>query len=315
MCKISVIIPVYNTQEFVESAIRSIQTQSLRDIEIIVINDGSTDNSLNILETLRANDPRLKLFSQQNSGQAIARNKGLSEAKGTYIYFMDSDDILESDALELCYNYAETEQLDLVFFDAESFSEAGIDSTGYTYDRCGMLTKKVYTGPEIFGELMLKDQFRVAPWLQIIRKKFLDEINLTYEKVTHEDELFSTLLFIQARRVGFINRKFFHRRLRSNSVMTTPFSLKNMDAYFYITDKLLLFAGKYPTESTEKTLLNIRAKNVIQGALFRARSFPFRERVEIFRKCLNKYNNLIETSRYVAFLFPQLSKLRSDRYE
>lgn len=310
MCKISVIIPVYNTQEFVESAIRSIQTQSLRDIEIIVINDGSTDNSLNILETLRANDPRLKLFSQQNSGQAIARNKGLSEAKGTYIYFMDSDDILESDALELCYNYAETEQLDLVFFDAESFSEAGIDSTGYTYDRCGMLTKKVYTGPEIFGELMLKDQFRVAPWLQIIRKKFLDEINLTYEKVTHEDELFSTLLFIQARRVGFINRKFFHRRLRSNSVVTTPFSSKNVEAYFYITDKLLSFSERYPAGSAERRLLTLRAKNVIQASLFKARSFSLKRRTAIFRKCIHKYPGLVGKDRYLLFLIPLLSKIK-----
>lgn len=310
MCKISVIIPVYNTQEFVESAVRSIQEQSLKDIEVIIINDGSTDNSLNILRRLESEDSRIRLFSQPNSGQATGRNNGMKEASGKYIYFMDSDDLLESDALELCYDYAEKEHLDLVFFDAESFSEAGIDPKAYEYERCPDLPDKVYTGPEIFDLLMTKDKFRVAPWLQIIRRDFLLRIRLSYEKVTHEDELFTTLLFIQARRVGFINRKFFHRRLRSNSVVTTPFSAKNMDAYIYITDQIIRFALKYPKNAHERKLLLERAKNVIQGALFKARTFPVSKRIEIFGKCLNKYNNLIETSRYVAFLVPQISKIK-----
>lgn len=310
MCNVSVIIPVYNTQDFVEAAIRSIMNQTLSDIEIIIINDSSTDNSLKILERLKKEDPRIRLFSQTNSGQAVGRNKGLSEATGKYVYFMDSDDLLDADALQLCYSSAEKDQLDLVFFDAESFSESGIDSRGYTYDRCGKLEDKIYSGPEIFAELLATDQFRVAPWLQVIRKQFLTDIHLVYEKVTHEDELFTTLLFIQAKRVGFINRKFFHRRLRSNSVVTTPFSSKNMEAYYYIADKIISFAGRYQVEAPECRLLKTRAKNVIQASLFKARTFPFGKRLKIFRYCTGKYPGLVDADRYLAFLFPQLTKIK-----
>ena len=103
MCipKVSVIIPVYNTEKYVRQAVVSICRQTLKDLEIIIVNDGSTDGSMTILEELAAQDERIKLFSQENQGQSTARNRGLHHAIGEYIYFMDSDDLLESDTFEL----------------------------------------------------------------------------------------------------------------------------------------------------------------------------------------------------------------------
>ena len=92
--KISVIIPVYNTSNYLRDAFNSILTQSLHDIEIIAINDGSTDNSLDVLRELQKIDSPIKIFTQENLGVSIARNKGIELATGKYIYFFDSDDIL-----------------------------------------------------------------------------------------------------------------------------------------------------------------------------------------------------------------------------
>lgn len=97
---VSIIIPVYNTEEFVEEAVRSIMNQTLQDIEIIIINDGSTDNSLSIIRKLANEDDRIQIYSRENKGLSATRNQGIYLAKGKYLYFMDSDDYLEPDALE-----------------------------------------------------------------------------------------------------------------------------------------------------------------------------------------------------------------------
>src|SRR5574344_575286 len=105
MCipKVSVIIPVYNTEKYVRQAVESIRRQTLKDIELIIVNDGSTDGSMTILEELAAQDERIKLFSQENQGLSVTRNIGLSHSTGEYVYFMDSDDLLVSDTLLKCY--------------------------------------------------------------------------------------------------------------------------------------------------------------------------------------------------------------------
>ena len=121
--KVSVIIPVYNTELYVRQTIQSILGQTLYDIEIITVNDGSTDNSLSILSELAKQDNRIKIFTHSNQGLSVSRNVGIEKASGEFIYFMDSDDLLDHDTLEICYQKCTSEQLDFVFFDAESFCE------------------------------------------------------------------------------------------------------------------------------------------------------------------------------------------------
>ena len=97
--KVSVIIPVYNTEAYVEQTLRSIMGQTLRDIELIVVNDGSTDGSLSVLERIATGDDRIRLYTQPNKGLSQTRNAGIARARGEFIYFMDSDDLLERTAL------------------------------------------------------------------------------------------------------------------------------------------------------------------------------------------------------------------------
>ena len=116
MVKISVIVPVYNCEDYLEESIRSILNQSFNDIEIICVDDGSTDDSLNILKELSKQDTRLKVYTQENQGASVARNNALEKASGDYIYFFDADDYAVEDCLEKVYSNAVNNDSDMVIF-------------------------------------------------------------------------------------------------------------------------------------------------------------------------------------------------------
>lgn len=113
MSKISIIVPVYNTETFLEKCLTSLINQTLSDIEIICINDGSTDNSLAILEKYAKEDSRIKIITQENSGQSVARNNGIKNATGEYIGFIDSDDYIDINFYEKLYNAAKNNDADI----------------------------------------------------------------------------------------------------------------------------------------------------------------------------------------------------------
>ena len=144
--KVSVIIPVYNTEAYVEQTLRSIMGQTLRDIELIVVNDGSTDGSLSVLERIATGDDRIRLYTQPNKGLSQTRNAGIARARGEFIYFMDSDDLLEPDALERCYERCQSDRLDFVFFDAESFGTTASDAAWFDYRRAKYFGTEVCDG-------------------------------------------------------------------------------------------------------------------------------------------------------------------------
>ena len=154
MVKVSVIIPVFNVEKYLKECIESISNQSLKDIEIICIDDGSTDNSLNILNEYADNDSRFKIILQDNLGPGAARNEGISIAEGKYIYFMDSDDILELNALEDLYHLSEDKKTDFIFFKIINFDdETGQKTNRYYYDMPYSITNSFKEGYLDFLEM------------------------------------------------------------------------------------------------------------------------------------------------------------------
>ena len=126
MVKVSVILPVYNVARYLDDTFTSLLNQTLQEMEIIAVNDGSTDNSEEIIKKYAQKDQRIKVFSQKNQGQSVARNLALQHATGEYIYMMDSDDVLANlDALRVCYEYAEQNKADFIFFDGDILQEPG----------------------------------------------------------------------------------------------------------------------------------------------------------------------------------------------
>lgn len=273
--KVSVVIPVYNTEKYVREAIESIIHQSLKELEIIIINDGSTDGSPEILKEISNTDHRIQVYTQTNQGQSTARNFGISHARGKYIYFMDSDDLLEEDALEACYLKCEEMQLDFVFFDAQSFYENNIkNAPSLNYRRTGKLEEKVYNGSEALKLQLQNKEYTPSPCLNLIRKGFLEKIYLQfYPGIVHEDQLFTTLLYLQATRTACIKRTFFQRRMRQNSIMTCQFAYRNIEGYLVVTQEMLKFK-KQTAKNEEKEIIDLYLSQMLNAVMWASTFTP-----------------------------------------
>lgn len=235
--KVSVIIPVYNVEKYLAECLDSVCGQTLKEIEIICVNDGSTDNTLSILNEYARKNSRIQVYSQQNEGQSSARNHGLKYAKGRYIYFMDSDDILEKEALELTYARVVKDDLDLVYFDGSSFADENgpeEDAKRYsTYYTRVHPYEGVYKGCDLFAKMYANSEYRVSPCLQLIRRSLITDHNILYTHgIIHEDNIFSFKVIMLAKRAGYLHKSLFNRRVRGSSTMTSSRTYKNVIGYF-----------------------------------------------------------------------------------
>lgn len=244
MPKVSVILPIYNVAPYLEETFNSVLKQSLGDIEVIAVNDGSTDNSDEIIEMFRKQDSRIQSYTQENKGQSSARNLALQHATGEYIYMMDSDDKLtDPDALQICYDYAKMNKADFIFFDGDSFSEKGVDRISRNTKRTHLFEENIPYGGEYLLNLILETStHNCVVWLLFIRKEFLDNIGLKFhEGIIHEDELFTTILTLSSNNIFCLKRSFVGHRIRSASTMTTSYSKRNLNCYLTVADELLRF--------------------------------------------------------------------------
>lgn len=223
--KVSVVIPVYNVERYLGECLDSILGQTLKEIEVICVNDGSTDGSMEILREKAGKDNRITLMNQENAGASAARNNGVKKASGKYLYFMDSDDILEKNALERLYTCAEENSLDILYFDGESFfetEELKEQKQNYItyYIRTGDYSH-VMSGMEMLGKMLGNDEYRVSPCLQFLNLDYYRRKNLSFrEGIVAEDNIFTFRSIMGAERVYHIKDRLFRRRVRQNSVMT-----------------------------------------------------------------------------------------------
>jgi glycosyltransferase involved in cell wall biosynthesis len=199
--------------------------QTLKDIEIICVNDGSTDGSRAILERYAQTDLRITIVDKENGGVSSARNAGLDVASGEYIIFLDSDDLWEHELLDICCEKADASSVDIVFFDAQSFFESDDLKTSFAvYD--GLYIRKgnyegIYDGLSLFSKLRAHDDYRESACLLLYRKDFLDKRGLRFmEGTIHEDDVFTFSALLGANRVQHIPQALYHRRVRGDSIVT-----------------------------------------------------------------------------------------------
>lgn len=249
MIKVSVIIPVFNVEKYLEECLDSILAQTLKEIEIICVNDGSVDHSLQILKKYERFDDRIIVLDQVNSGQSVARNKALEYASGKYVYFMDSDDLVVSRMLEETWEICERDNLDVLFFSGTSFYENSDLEEKHknfvnTYYRKGNY-EKVVSGPELLAQLQNYKDYAVSPCLQLIRRELLFEKKIRFcEGIIHEDNCFTFQVLLSAKRAFCVNDIYFYRRVREISVMTQKETYKNLRGYFVCLVRQLQFAGE-----------------------------------------------------------------------
>ena len=282
--KVSVIIPVYNTENYLREAIESIMNQTLREIEILIVNDGSTDRSRFVINELAARDKRITVFNQENKGLSEARNRAIPHIAGEYVYFMDSDDFLESDCLEKCYKRCKEQQLDFVFFDAENKIEKEVNVSIQSYIRKGQLDEsRIYVGQKLLEEQIHKNIFRSSVWLSFVRVDFMRMyFTRFYPGILHEDHLFTIPLYLFANRVGYIARTFFKHRIRSNSIMSKPFSMRNLRGYMVTVSEIsACYKAQYP-------VVQLYLKRMLNAVVWEAHKVSLADKIFFFKWLLKE---------------------------
>ena len=236
MVKVSVVIPVYNVEDFLGECLDSICNQTLEDIEIICVNDGSKDRSLEILNEYASRDSRMTVLDQENGGHAVATNRGMKLATGKYIFFMDSDDILELTALEETYKVAEERDVDFVIFQAINYyMDTGelVEAENYSMND---LADQV--GDSVFNWKDIKEHvfnITVTPWSKLYNREFVMKNEIIYpEGLVFDDNVFFFETLFAADRITFLRKHLFKRRWYSSSSTTS--GAKHFKNYIQICD-------------------------------------------------------------------------------
>lgn len=261
--RVSVIIPVYNVEKYLRECLDSVINQTLYNIEIICINDGSTDSSSDILREYADKDRRIIIINQRNQGLSATRNKGISLAKGKYIYFLDSDDKIELYALDLAFTQAVTNNLDILLFDGKCFYESAQLETEQAYFKTAynskFNSKEIFSGAKIFAKLKENDSYWVQSSLYITKTKFLKTENILFDNgILHEDNIFMFKIILTANRVKHIKDQLFVHRIRANSIMTQELTFEHFYGYFFSYIQILEYSNKFVyTESVENAIIKI----------------------------------------------------------
>ena len=223
MVKVSIIIPVYNVSEYLKQCLDSVVNQTINETEIIIVNDGSTDNSEGICRKYAEKDSRITLIHQENAGLAAARQAGLEKATGEYIGFVDSDDWLEPTMYEEMYDKAVAHDADIVFcnvYKNEDKKEEVLFPSGY-YDRKGMETV-------IFPRLLAhfdtsghEDTIRWCNWLRLYRRKLIEDFDIRFDKRFRrcQDLPFTFECTIHAQSYYYMGERYlYHNRMNYESL-------------------------------------------------------------------------------------------------
>ena len=219
--KLSVIIPVYNVEKYIETCVKCIYHQGIAqdEFEVILINDGSTDHSLGIIQGLAEKHHNISIISQENQGPSEARNKGIRMAKGEYIHFMDSDDIVLDGTLRTMLNTALKYQLDILKGDYIKANNQEIEK-GITYKEKQAYTYLLKNGEQ--GFIDDNDPMYCYIWMHLFRKDFLLNKNLFFRNmICFEDTLFITHTYLEAKRFMAIPHQFYVYRRHGSSIMST----------------------------------------------------------------------------------------------
>ncbi len=219
---ISVIIPVYNVKKYIERCLDSVTAQTYKDLEIIIIDDGSTDGSGEICDTYAQNDDRIRLIHQSNRGQSYARNAALDIAAGDYIAFVDSDDLVHPQMYEILMNIQEETSADMVIADKYTVSEVEYDKfkfENFSDEYINKVKKTSYKGKEeLFTQMDQRSLQLISQWNRIYKKKVFHDVRFPVGKI-HEEIFVVHKELWNCEKIIFADIKLYAYLQRSGSTM------------------------------------------------------------------------------------------------
>lgn len=247
---ISIIVPFYNVEQYIDRCIQSLIAQTYQNIEILLVDDCSPDNTLEIVQQYAQTDSRIKILQyEKNRGLGGARNYGVEKAKGEYILFVDSDDYIEANTVERLYEKAKDNNLCVL--EANYLKEG--ESNTEILPRRNYFANNTLSGKEYWESIPIAP---VVAWNKFYKLSFLQENNIVFKLRKFEDVAFTAEVFMKAKRVMNIEFPFYHYIVRENSIMTETTSISHLeDAYALIKDMKVLFEGSKENEQMKKSYL------------------------------------------------------------
>lgn len=281
---LSIIVPVYNVEKYIKQCIESLVSQTLKDMEIIVVNDETKDNSIEIVKEFH--DNRIKIVNKKNGGLSSARNAGIEIARGKYIAFVDSDDFIDfnsayEDMIKLANKYA----ADIVvgnanwYYNSNKKSPMNIDKK--------MFKNKVISAEKYIVESIKSKRIFVPVWLNLYKRELMVSNNIYFKNgILHEDELFSPQIFLKAKKVALYEKDFYNYRQREGSIMNSSAKDKRVKDVFSTCLELSEIIKTLPNSEVKLYLSNY----IVDVAL--AVSYKYKERVpRVVKKMITQNSN------------------------
>ncbi|WP_034045397.1 glycosyltransferase [Wocania ichthyoenteri] len=295
--KLSILIPMYNAEAYIERCLNSLIMQNIdkKEYEIVIINDGSTDKSLEKVINFSKKHNNVFVHSYKNQGVIATRNKLLKLAKGDYIYFVDADDYVSHNSLDVILNAALKNKLDIMGFGAlVTFDNLVSDSKYASFD-CGSI--KITDGAQFLKEDI---NLRVEIWWYLVRKEFIDDLKLSFKDKGYDDDLgFTLALFISAKRVGYCKSNIYRYFQSSESTMRSS-DLKHKKR---IANYFLALITDFTNIINELDTKSIKHKEVIKNNFkYRRDTFTFFTIIKMIKAqfTLNVFKNKINSLQAIG---------------
>lgn len=253
---VSVVIPVYNIEQHLRQCLDSVAAQTLKDIEVICVDDGSTDGSANILEEYAKKDARFQIIRQKNAGPGAARNRGMEQAAGKYLIFLDSDDWFEPDFLQCMVEDAEQTGADVTICRADEFDT----NTGKVYDGTWMLKTQFLPGKVFAPEDVAQHVFQFTygwPWDKLYRLDYIHQLGIQYPNLAvSQDLVFVFPSVLCAGCIGIIDKVLIHHRVNRLASVSNSRSIHPEDSYQAVTMVRNYLQGHEIWKRYEQSFLN-----------------------------------------------------------
>lgn len=225
--RFSIIVPVYRVEKYIRSAIQSILSQSYDDHEVLIIDDGSDDDSIFIAKSMAADHPCFRFFEKKNGGLASARNYALDRAHGDYVIFLDSDDMFGCDFLKKLDEILQSTSLDILFYNG--LKDNGSSKTKVRKIHLG---NNIVSGIEYIDACILQKEWISVVWTAAYDRGFLERNNIRFvEGIIHEDDPFILLCLSSAEHVRYVDEQWYHYRIRNDSIMHSKNAAQDLDGF------------------------------------------------------------------------------------
>lgn len=217
MSKISIIIPIYNVEQYLSQCLDSVIHQTYKNLEIILINDGSTDNSGKICNEYAKMDNRIRVFHKKNEGVSSARNMGLNNCTGDFIGFVDPDDFIEYNMYEILYNEQQRTNADIIWCNYSLYYSLNKQILGEINSNISYNLLNINEKNDFYSDLFYKYKMKAYLWNKLYKKEIFSYIKFPYKK-NFEDLFIFVYLMSQANKISFINKNLYYYRQRDSSI-------------------------------------------------------------------------------------------------